>query len=63
MEELSVLSPELAQALAPSADLRNRLVHEYDLLDDALILAAVTTAQDLYARYVKAVEDYLNTNP
>ncbi|MBI3014983.1 MAG: DUF86 domain-containing protein [Candidatus Tectomicrobia bacterium] len=63
MGDLGVLSSELANGLAPSAGLRNRLVHEYDLLDDELILASVRTAQDLYARYVKAVEDFLKTNP
>ncbi|MBI3014943.1 MAG: DUF86 domain-containing protein [Candidatus Tectomicrobia bacterium] len=63
MGDLGVLSSELANGLAPSAGLRNRLVHEYDVLDDKLILAAVKTAQDLYARYVKAVEDFLKTNP
>jgi uncharacterized protein YutE (UPF0331/DUF86 family) len=54
--ELGILPEELARALAPSAGLRNRLVHEYDTIDDAKVLAAVGTLLDLYPRYIRATE-------
>jgi uncharacterized protein YutE (UPF0331/DUF86 family) len=54
--QLGILSEDLAGALAPSAGLRNRLVHEYDTLDDAKVLAAVGTLLDLYPRYIQAIE-------
>lgn len=54
--ELGVLPPAPAAALAPAAGLRNRLVHEYDDLDDAVVLAAVAEAGRLFPRYVAAVE-------
>jgi uncharacterized protein YutE (UPF0331/DUF86 family) len=57
--ELGILSHELADALAPSAGLRNRLVHEYDAIDDAKVLAAVGTILDLYPRYIQAIESDL----
>jgi uncharacterized protein YutE (UPF0331/DUF86 family) len=57
--ELGVLSRELADALAPSAGLRNRLVHEYAGLDDAKVLASIAVILDLYPRYVQATEVYL----
>lgn len=57
--ELGVLSVELAGVLAPSAGLRNRLVHEYDTLDDAKVLAAIGTRLDLYPRYIHAIEAHL----
>ena len=57
--QIGVLSDELATALAPSAGLRNRLVHEYDALDDARVLAAVGTMLDLYPRYIQAIESAL----
>jgi uncharacterized protein YutE (UPF0331/DUF86 family) len=57
--ELAVIPPDLAQALAPSAGLRNRLVHEYEAIDDARVLAAVSTALELYPRYIQAIEAYL----
>jgi uncharacterized protein YutE (UPF0331/DUF86 family) len=54
-----VLSRELADALAPSAGLRNRLVHEYDAIVDAIVLDAVRKCQSLFPQYVAAVERYL----
>ena len=59
--EIGILSTELAAALAPSARLRNRLVHEYDAIDDAKVLAAVGTMLDLYPRYIQAIESELTT--
>lgn len=59
MADLGLLPPELARSLAPSAGLRNRLVHEYETLDDAKVLASIGTLLDLYPRYVQAVEAYL----
>ncbi len=55
-----ILSSELAEALAPSAGLRNRLVHEYDVLDQALVLASAGKTLLLYPRFVEAVERYLS---
>ena len=54
-----VLSRELADALAPSAGLRNRLVHEYDEIVDAIVLDAVRKVQLLFPQYVAAIERYL----
>lgn len=56
----AIIPAELAQALAPSAGLRNRLVHEYDEIDDAIVLGALRTAARDYARYVRAVEELLS---
>ena len=57
--ELGIIPPDLARSLAPSAGLRNRLVHEYEAIDDAKVLAAIGTLLDLYPRYVQAIEAYL----
>ena len=57
--ELKIISADLAERLAPSAGLRNRLVHEYDLLEHSMVLNAVRMAQELYADYVKEIEDYI----
>ena len=48
---LQILPEALARALAPSAGLRDRLVHEYDAIDDAKVFAAIPTALDLYRQY------------
>ncbi len=36
------------------------LVHEYDLLNYAMVLEAVRKAEELYPQYVKEIEDYLS---
>lgn len=54
--EDGAIDATLAARLAPSAGLRNRLVHEYDRLDDALILASARKALELYPAYVASVE-------
>ncbi|MBT9169729.1 MAG: hypothetical protein DDT18_00064 [Actinobacteria bacterium] len=59
--ELKILASDLAERLAPSAGLRNRLVHEYDALDHWLVLEAVKTAGNLYPQYVREIEDYLSS--
>jgi uncharacterized protein YutE (UPF0331/DUF86 family) len=38
---------------------RNRLVHEYESLEDAKVLGSIGTILELYPRYVQAVEAYL----
>jgi uncharacterized protein YutE (UPF0331/DUF86 family) len=58
--ELRILSPELAEKLAPSAGLRNRLVHEYDRIDHSIILKAVAMTKELYPKYVEEVSSALS---
>ena len=58
--ELGMLSPGLAEKLAPSAGLRNRLVHEYDRIDHSIILKAVTMVVEYYPRYVEEISAALS---
>lgn len=51
----------LAEALAPSAGLRNRLVHEYEEIDDAIVLRAVGEALRLFPRYASSIEAKLES--
>ncbi|HAM52788.1 MAG TPA: DUF86 domain-containing protein [Nitrospiraceae bacterium] len=57
--DLKVISHDLARNIAPSAGLRNRLVHEYDLIDHDLVLDAIGLAENLYAQYVKEIESFI----
>lgn len=58
--ELKIISPALAGRLAPSAGLRNRLVHEYDRLAHDMVLDAIRMAEETYPVYVKEIEDFLS---
>jgi len=54
-----VIAQELAQRLAPAAGLRNRLVHEYDAIDDSIVLDAVRLVNHDFGSFVTAIEEYL----
>ncbi|MBM4053405.1 MAG: DUF86 domain-containing protein [Planctomycetes bacterium] len=58
--ELGIISSNLAEKLAPSAGLRNRLVHEYDLLDHSLVLDSVKMAEELYPEYIREIETFIS---
>lgn len=45
MAHCGVLATTLAERLAPAVGLRNRLVHQYDAVNDAIVLAAVGQAR------------------
>jgi uncharacterized protein YutE (UPF0331/DUF86 family) len=36
-------------------------VHEYDRLEHSMVLDAVKLAEDLYAEYVRQIEEYLSS--
>ncbi len=58
--EHGILSPQLAEKLAPSTGLRNRLVHEYDVLDHDIVRASVDLVEELYPKYVKEIVAYIS---
>lgn len=57
--EIGLITPEVAAALAPSAGLRNLLVHEYGRVDLDRLAAAVPVAVTDYTRYVGEVATWL----
>lgn len=62
LDSLHVLGGELARSLAPSAGLRNRLVHEYDDLDDSIIYDSVDHTISLYTEYVRVIKNYVDAS-
>lgn len=60
--ELGVIDMQLAKKLAPSAGLRNRLVHEYDDINDSVVYDAIGFAEELYPKYLQAIESYISDN-
>lgn len=60
MGDINVISAELAKELAPSAGLRNVLVHEYDALNNSIILEAVKVVSNNYYQYIKSVDKYVS---
>jgi len=56
---LGILEVEFAARLAPAAGLRNRLVHDYDELDQRLLFAALRGALDDLPAYAAAVHAWV----
>ncbi len=54
-----MLSEEDAKTLAPSAGLRNKLVHEYDEINPEILYRSLKTFSIRYKEYGKAVLAYL----
>lgn len=59
LSEAGVLPEGLAERLAPSSGLRNRLVHEYETVHDRLVLEAVRAAPEEFGAFIRAVEECL----
>jgi len=57
--EAGIIDAAVARALAPAAGLRNRIVHQYEDLDDSQVLSAAQEAPAQFREYVGAVERYL----
>lgn len=58
--DVGLISPALAERLAPSTGLRNVLVHEYVRVDLRTVAAAVPAALEGYGRYVEVVARFLS---
>ena len=62
LSEIGVISQSFAKELAPSAGLRNRLVHEYEEIDDKIVFKSIKKAIENYSKYIKIIEEYLKNN-
>ncbi len=58
-DKAGVYEREFGEKLAPSAGLRNRLVHEYNKLDEAVVYTSIKHMLEDYPVYVKAIRKFL----
>lgn len=59
LADVGVVDAAFARRLAPSAGLRNRLVHEYEEVEPGKLFDALEPARADIVAYVRAVEAYL----
>jgi uncharacterized protein YutE (UPF0331/DUF86 family) len=59
LSESQILDQKFAEAIAPSAGLRNRLVHEYEEIDDEIVYNSIQKTIESYTNYIKKIEIYL----
>ncbi|MDP2210658.1 MAG: DUF86 domain-containing protein [Candidatus Aquicultor sp.] len=57
--DIGLIARELADKLAPSAGLRNRIVHEYEAIKDEIVYESIGQAVDQYIEFVRQVEAFL----
>ena len=63
LETLEIFSHELASSLAPTASLRNILVHEYDFEEDYnKFYEAAKASIPVYEEYCKAIHRFIEKN-
>lgn len=59
LADYDVIPAAFAERIAPSAGLRNILVHEYNDVDHRIVHAAIRTALADYTAYVEAIQGWL----
>lgn len=57
---LGWISNDLAKKLAPSAGLRNRIVHQYAAIDDKKLFDAIKVAHELFSEYISQIRKRLS---
>lgn len=57
-----IITLKLASQLAPSAGLRNMLVHEYQEIDYKIFCKSLAIAQKSYTSYARAIQKYIDKN-
>jgi len=59
--ERDLMPPDFAREVSRAAGLRNRLAHEYDTIDDAILFNAIPTAIAQLRQYGAYVLEYVNS--
>lgn len=57
--EHGLVASEFAANIAPAAGLRSRLVHEYDRIDDAIVLASLKDTLEQFPQYIEHIQSFL----
>jgi len=57
--EIGVLNEKFAYEIAPSTGLRNRLVHEYENVDDKIVFESIDKTYNYYIKYIKEISEYM----
>lgn len=57
--DYQILEQNFAKKIAPSAGLRNRLVHEYEEIDDKIVYKSIQKTIKSYKKYIRKIENHL----
>ncbi|NJD03877.1 MAG: DUF86 domain-containing protein [Ruminiclostridium sp.] len=59
--ECGVFDQTFALGIAPSAGLRNRLVHEYESVNDEIVYKSIDKVANMYTKYLIIVNGFINS--
>jgi uncharacterized protein YutE (UPF0331/DUF86 family) len=59
LADCGVLTPEFAIQIAPSTGLRNRLVHEYEEVNNKIVYNSIDKTINIYGRYIMEIKKLL----
>jgi uncharacterized protein YutE (UPF0331/DUF86 family) len=57
---LGILSRDFASSLAPCTGMRNRLVHEYDRIDDQIVFDSIGKLLEMVNQYIGFIHDFFD---
>jgi uncharacterized protein YutE (UPF0331/DUF86 family) len=57
--ELGIIEEDMAQNLAPCSGLRNRLVHEYEHINDQIVYASIDMVLRKVPNYMRAIKAFI----
>lgn len=60
LSECGVLDIQFALTIAPSTGLRNRLVHEYEKINDKIVYESIDCMINQYSQYMAAITQFIN---
>lgn len=59
MGKLGYLAPQFADDLAPCTGLRNRIVHEYDQIEDEIVFSSIPKLLQMATQYINLINNRL----
>lgn len=60
ISHINVIDKDFAKQIAKSAGLRNRLIHEYEDIDDKIVYDCISNALRDFSKYIRSVHEFLN---
>ncbi|MBS4032376.1 MAG: DUF86 domain-containing protein [Clostridiales bacterium] len=61
MARLGYLPQQFAEELAPCTGMRNRIVHEYDKIEDDIVFATIPKLKEMATEYIRLINNSLGT--
>ncbi len=62
LTDCNVLEPAFATQIAPSSGLRNRLVHEYEEINNQIVYNSIEKTIDMYVLYMKEIKKVIQSS-